>query len=190
MKRLVALIALVLGSAAYAAESARAFTFVGGLGVTGGGSTLASVQYTNGDSQNINGGSGLMLYFGGETRIGTLVSLQATFGYHVDTTRPSNGEVTFSRYPIDVIAYVPASDKLRFGLGAQFINNPTLKGTGVASNVDAKFDSTVGVVLEGEYRFTPWIGVKLRGVGATFKVTATGESASGDHIGVLCNFYF
>jgi opacity protein-like surface antigen len=185
MKRLVALMALVLGSAAYAAESDRAFTFVAGLGVTGGGSTLATVH-----SQNINGGSGLMLYFGGETRIGTLVSLQATFGYHVDTTRPSDGEVTFSRYPIDLIAYVPASDKLRFGLGAQFINNPTLKGTGVASNVDAKFDSTVGVVLEGEYRFTPWIGVKLRGVSATFKATATGESASGDHIGVLCNFYF
>ncbi len=190
MKKLLALAFLLLGTAAHAADNERPFKFTAGLGVTGGGSKLATVQYTNGESQNINAGSGVVFYFGGETRIGTLVTLQATVGYHVDTTRPSNGEVTFSRYPVDVIAYVPATDNLRFGLGAEFINNPRLKGNGVASNVDAKFDSTVGVVLEGEYRFTSWVGVKLRGVSAKFKESTTGQSASADHIGLLASFYF
>lgn len=190
MNKLLALAFLLLGTAAHAADGDRPFKFVAGLGVTGGGSKLATVQYTNGDTQNINAGSGVVFYFGGETRIGTLVTLQATAGYHVDTTRPSNGEVTFSRYPVDVIASVPATDNLRFGLGATFINNPRLKGNGVASNIDAKFDSTVGVLLEGEYRFTSWVGLKVRGVSAKFKESTTGQSASADHIALMASFYF
>ena len=190
MKKLLALAFMLLGTAAHAADADRPFKFVAGLGVTGGGSNLATVTYTNGNTQNINAGSGLMLYVGGEAPIGTLVSLQATFGYHFNTTHATNGDVTFSRYPIDVIAQVPVTDKLRFGLGAEFINNPRLSGSGFANITNTEFDSTVGVLLEGEYRFTSWLGVKVRGLSARFKATATGETARGDNIGVFCNFYF
>ncbi len=190
MKRLATLLVLLLGSAACAAQSERPFKFVGGLGVTGGGSTLATVTYTNGNTQNISAGSGVMLYVGGEAPIGTLVNLQATFGYHSDTTHATNGDVTFSRYPIDVIAQVPVTDKFRLGLGVEYITNPKLTGSGFANITNTQFDSTLGVLVEGEYRFTSWIGVKLRGLSAKFKATNTGQTASGDHVGLFCNFYF
>jgi hypothetical protein len=190
MKRLATLVALVLGSAACAAQSERPFKFIGGLGVTGGGSTLATVNYTNGTSQNISAGSGVMLYVGGEAPLGTLVNLQATFGYHFDTTHATNGDVTFSRYPIDVIAQVPVTDRFRLGVGVEFINNPKLSGSGIANVTTTQFDSAVGVLVEGEYRFTSWIGVKLRGLSAKFKATNTGQTISGDHVGLFCNFYF
>ncbi len=190
MKSLVALAVLTLAGAAHAQDSARPISFIAGIGITGGGSKLATVQYSDGRTQDVRAGSGVMFYLGGESRIGTLVSLQATVGYHVDSTNATNGDVRFGRYPIDLLAYVPVNEQLRFGAGAQFVNNPRLKGSGVASNVDLKFDSTVGFVLEGEYRFTPWLGVKLRGVNARYTVTQTNETASGNHFGLLCNLYF
>jgi hypothetical protein len=190
MKALITLAALTLAGAASAQHSDRPLTFIAGIGITGGGARLATVQYTDGRSQDIRAGSGVMFYFGGESRIGTLVSLQATVGYHVDSTNATNGDVRFGRYPIDLLAFVPVNEQLRFGAGAQFVNNPRLKGSGVASNVDLKLDSTVGLVLEGEYRFTPWLGVKLRGVNARYTVPQTNETASGNHFGLLCNLYF
>ena len=45
-------------------------------------------------------------------------------------------------------------------------------------------------MLEGEYRFTPLIGVKLRGVSEKLKESTTGQSISGNHVGVLMNLYF
>ena len=177
MKRLVAAatIALTAAFAAHAQGNERPFKFVLGLGLTGGGDTLATVQYTNGNSQKIRAGGLVMLYGGGETRIGELVSLQATVGYHIDDTNANNGRVRFSRLPIDVLAIVALNDKVRFGAGA---------------GNDADFDSTVGFVLEGEYRFTPLIGVKLRGVSEKFKESTTGQSISGNHFGLLMNLYF
>ena len=192
MKRLVAAaaIALTASFAAHAQSSERPFKFVLGLGLTGGGDTLATVQYTNGNSQKIRAGGLVMLYAGGETRIGELVSLQATVGYHIDDTNANNGRVRFSRYPIDVLAIVPLNDKVRFGAGAQFVNSPKLRSSGAAAGNDANFDSTVGFVLEAEYRFTPLIGVKLRGVSEKLKESTTGQSISGNHGGLLMSLYF
>jgi opacity protein-like surface antigen len=192
MKRLVAAAAMTFAAAfaAQAADEERPFKFIVGIGLTGGGATLARVNYTNGDSQNIKAGGLVMLYAGGETRIGELVSLQVTAGYHIDGTNASNGKVRFSRYPIDVLAFFPVNDKLRFGAGAQFVNSPKLRSSGAASGNDRDFDSTTGFVLEGEYRFTPMIGVKLRGVSEKFKESTTGNRVSGNHGGVLMNLYF
>ena len=190
MTKFFALALLTLSAAAQAQTRYRPVDFVAGIGVTAGGSTLTTVQYADGSFQDISAGSGLMFYAGVETGIGEFASLQATLGYHVDTTHASNGDVRFSRYPIELLAYVPVNPVLRVGVGARFVNNPRLQGSGVASSVDVQFDSTVGFVVEGEYRFTPWVGVKLRAVSERFTATGTSQNVSGDHIGLLCNFYF
>jgi opacity protein-like surface antigen len=191
MKTILAAASLLLASTiAVAADGQRPFKFVLGAGLTGGGATLANVTYTNGDSENIKAGGLLMLYGGLETRVGDLVRLQATFGYHIDDTNASNGRVRFSRYPIDVLALYPVSDNVRLGAGAQFVNNPKLKGSGVASGVNQEYDSTVGFILEGEYLFTPMIGLKLRGVSEKFKESNTGVKVNGNHFGLLFNVYF
>ena len=189
MNKLLALAFLLLGTAVQAAEGDRPFKFVAGLGITGGGDTLANVTYTNGDTQSIKGGGLVMFYVGGEFRIGTLVSLQVTLGHHVDGSYASNGDLEFKRNPIDVIAYVPV-DKFRLGMGAHFVNSATLKGTGPAGFINQKFDASTGLVVEGEYQFTSWFGLKLRGVSQTYTETQTRIKSSGDHLGLLASFYF
>jgi Outer membrane protein beta-barrel domain len=189
MKTILAAASLLLAST-LAAANERPFKFVLGAGLTGGGSTLANVTYTNGDTQTIKAGGLLMLYGGLETRIGDLVRLQATFGYHIDDTNASNGRVRFSRYPIDLLALYPVSDKVRLGAGAQFVNNPKLKGSGVASGVNQEYDSTVGFIFEGEYLFTPAMGLKLRGVSEKYKESNTGVRVNGNHVGLLFSVYF
>ena len=182
--------ALALGAAcsAHAADGGAPFKFVLGAGLTFGGDTLANVQYTDGSTDSIKAGGLLALYGGGEFRVGDAVSVQATIGYHVDDTKAaSNGSVKFSRYPVDLLAYYHLSDKFRLGGGAQFVNSPKLKGSGVASNIDISFDSTTGAIVEGEYLFTPKMGLKLRAVSEKFK--ANGISSNGNHIGVMFNFY-
>ncbi len=191
MKTILAAASLFVASTvATAADGERPFKFVLGAGLTGGGSTLANVTYTNGDTQTIKAGGLLMFYGGVETRVGDMVRLQATFGYHIDDTNASNGRVRFSRYPIDVLALYPVGEKVRLGAGAQFVNNPKLKGSGVASGVNQEYDSTVGFILEGEYLFTPALGLKLRGVSEKFKESNTGLKVNGNHFGLLFNFYF
>lgn len=190
MKKLLAIVALVLGSAAHAQVGDRPFKFVAGVGVTGGGDKVASVTYTDGTTQTIKGGGLVMFFAGGEFRLGTLVTLQTTIGYHVDGSYASNGDLEFTRTPIDVIAYVPVNDNLRFGLGAHFVNSASLKGTGPAGYIDQKFDASVGLVAEGEYRFTSWFGLKLRGVSQKYTETVTRTRFSGNHVGLLGSFYF
>ncbi len=190
MNRLLAIVALILSSAAHAQAGDRPFKFVAGLGLTGGGDKVASVTYTDGTTQTLKGGGLVMFFAGGEFRLGTLVTLQTTIGYHVDGSYASNGDLEFTRTPIDVIAYMPMTDNLRLGIGAHFIDSATLKGTGPAGYIDQKFDASVGLVVEGEYRFASWFGLKVRGVSQKYTETVTRTRFSGNHIGVLGAFYF
>ena len=53
-----------------------------------------------------------------------------------------------------------------------------------------KFDDTTGTVLEGEYLFSPHIGLKLRYVSEGFDVKGSNATADGSHFGVLLSYYF
>jgi hypothetical protein len=188
--KLVAASALAAASLCSHAEGLRPLHFVIGTGITGGGEKLATVTYTNGDTQDIRSG-GLVHYFVGmDVRAAPLVSVQATVGYHVDSSAgASNGSVRFTRVPIEVLGYFHVSDAIRLGGGVRLVNSPELTGRGVASNINESFDNTVGVVLEGEYKFTNWFGLKLRAVSESYRSRSTGLKANGDHAGLYAAFY-
>lgn len=188
---LAAAIGLFGVAGAQAADDASPLRFLVGAGLTFGGDTLATVQFTNGTSEDIKGGGLFVLYGGVEYRIGTAVSLQATVGYHVDdTSAASNGSVRFSRVPVDLLAFYHVNEQVRLGGGVQLVNGPELKGSGVASNVNIKFDNATGYVLEGEYLFNPKMGAKLRYVSEKFKPEGGGPKADGNHLGLMFNYYF
>jgi hypothetical protein len=179
-----------LGCQAADGLSPRPLHFVLGLGLTGGGETLANVTYTNGDDQNIRSGGLVHYYAGVDVRATQFLSFQGTVGYHVDTSAgASNGSVRFTRVPIEALAYFHVDDNIRVGGGVRLVNNPELRGKGVASNVRDTYDNATGVILEGEYLFTRWMGVKLRAVSESYKSKSTGQKANGDHAGVYVNFY-
>ena len=190
MKQLAIAAVIALTSLGAQADDLRPLRFVLGGGLTFGGETLANVTYSDGSDQNIRSGGLLEYHAGIDVRATPHLSFQATLGYHVDTSAgASNGSVRFSRVPAEVLGYFHVSDNLRLGGGVRMVFSPELKGRGVASNVNQKFDNTTGAILEGEYLFTRWFGLKLRAVSETYRASDTGIKANGDHVGVYVNFY-
>lgn len=176
---------------AQAADVAPAVRPLVGMGLTFGGETLATVQYSDGSSDSIKSGGLVHLYGGAEFKLGTEVSIQATLGYHVDDTKnASNGSLRFSRYPVDLIVVYALDDKVRLGAGAQIVNGAKIAGSGVASGARVDFESSTGALVEAEYLFTPSLGAKLRFVSHQFKPKGGSVSLDGDHVGLMLNYYF
>jgi hypothetical protein len=195
MRRLLisSLLASVLITPAAAFDLYGFHPFVGG-GLTYGGSTVATVQFTNGDSQDLHAGSLATIYGGLEYRLADRVSLQGTIGYQADESSGRNGHLLFDRFPLEVLGHFHATQHFRFGGGLRYAIDPRLSGGGVLHGEGVDFNSSLGFVLEGEY--LPWgdttsgIGVKLRGVSERYKAQPTGQSFSGDQVGVLVSYYF
>ena len=193
MKKILLGAALAIGTAfsAQAADAASPFKFLLGAGLTFGGDTLVTVPFTDGSTDNVKAGGLVHLYGGGEYRLSDMFALQATVGYHVSDTRAaSNGSVRFTRIPVDLLALYSVTEKVRLGAGAQFVSGPELKGSGVASNVSQKYDSTTGAIVEGEYLFTQHMGLKLRYVSEKFTPEGGGTKVDGSHAGVMFSYYF
>ena len=193
MKKTLLGAALALGAAfsAHAADAGTPFHFLLGAGLTYGGDTLITVPFTDGSSDSIKAGGLIQLYGGGEYRFNELFAVQATVGYHINDTRAaSNGSVRFTRVPVDLLGLYSVTEKVRLGVGAQFVSSPELKGDGVASNVSQTYDSTTGAIVEGEYLFTPHIGLKLRYVSEKFTPSNGGAKVDGSHGGVMFSYYF
>jgi len=171
-------------------EPSKPLHFLLGAGLTFGGETLATMTYTDGRKDSITAGGLVMLYGGLDYRLDDAISLQGTLGYHVDSVTAANGEASFSRIPLELLAYYHYSDTIRFGGGIRYVNSPKIKGTGIAGNVNGSFDNTVGMIIEGEYLLDSTIGIKVRYVSETYQPTWIASTIDGSHIGVLANFYF
>jgi hypothetical protein len=191
-KPLLAALLLVGGlNGVHASEPDASFRLLLGTGLTFGGYRLATVTYSNGYSQDINGGSLVQVYAGGEFRLNDSVSLQGTAGYHFnESSGASDGSVRFSRVPLELIAIVRVVDSVRVGAGVRRALNPKLEGSGVASNINVKFNDSTSLVVEGEYLFTPHIGLKARYVNEKYQPSSGGSKVSGKHTGVMFNYYF
>lgn len=191
MKKIALLGALALASTLASAQSAplRSNLFVN-IGYGSGGDTLASVQMTDGSVQSIKAGKGLTLKGGVEFWVGQDATFQLSAAYHVDDTTATNGDITFSRWPIEGLMFWNLNDRVRLGGGLRKATGAKLKGSGVASSFGSYLlESSTGIVLEGEYLFTPQTGVTLRYVKESFTVNG-GPSISGDHVGVGLNYHF
>ncbi|MEQ1814511.1 MAG: hypothetical protein ABL860_08700 [Candidatus Nitrotoga sp.] len=173
--------------------------FLVGAGLTHGGDTMATASYTDGTTDKITAGSLLLFYAGVEYRLNDNVSIQGTIGYHVDSFKQAkNGDGSFSRIPIEVMAYYHLNDKFRLGGGLRFVNNAKLKLSGTPGfligpgNFNDTFASATGLVIEGEWLPDPTIGIKLRSVSGEKYQSNNFPSVlfKGDHIGILANLYF
>jgi opacity protein-like surface antigen len=173
-----------------AAAPAKPLHFFIGIGATGGGDKLVTAQYTNGTSVDITGG-GLVQFNGGvDYQFTDKFSGSLGLGYHFDRANASNGSITFSRLPVEVLAHYSVTPSVRLGGGLRLVSGAKLRSDGVASGIDADFASTTGLVLEGEYLLNARYGFKLRVVEEKYKSNATQKTISGSHAGLMFNFYF
>jgi hypothetical protein len=187
---LAAALTLGLASAAHAQEPPVVRPVVG-TGITYGGETLAEVEFTSGRREKIKSGGLFTIYGGVEFRLGDLVDLQATVGYHVDdTSYADNGGLRFSRHPVDVIALFRVAPRVRLGVGVQHVNSAKLAGSGDLSFIGTDYRSATGGLVEAEYLFWPNFGIKGRAVSIRYRPENGGQSVDGSHLGVMVNYYF
>lgn len=195
-KQLLAAATALLAAAPSSAQTAdpqRPVRFLVGAGLTYGGDRLASVQFTDGETQNLRAGQLYAIHAGAEFRLAPSVSAQATIGYHADSTSYAvNGSIRFRRYPLELLAHYHLDERWRLGGGVRFVNEIELRGRGVAAgDVLIEFKDAVGGLVEVEYRFSRLVGLKVRGVAEKYKARGgfTG-TAEANHLGIFTNFYF
>ncbi|HXF44532.1 MAG TPA: hypothetical protein VNK91_00260 [Burkholderiaceae bacterium] len=200
MKRavLVAIAVVLAGAAQAQMPPARELRFALQGGISAGGDELATAVFADGSTQSIRAG-GLFQFSGGVLwqPQSTPVALQATFGYHADSVSARNGELRFSRYPFEFLAFYTGVPQWRFGGGVRYVTDPRLKVDVPGENADIRFDDTVGIVGEIGYRLGYYAWVNLRVTAENYEVksingvnvTAT-ERASGNAAGVNVVFHF
>ena len=131
--------------------------FFGSMGYGVGGDTLASGNYTDGSSYEVKAGSGFQLAIGADFRVAENVTIQGSIGYHVHDATASNGQISFKRTPVELLGFYDITNQFRLGGGVRKVNDAelTVSGAAVGSTTAGKYDSSTGVVLEGQYFFSP-----------------------------------
>jgi len=191
-------ISMALSGSAFAQSAPNPLHFMVGVGLTIGGGNVATVQYTDGSTNNISAGTGAQLMTGLDYRLNQSVSFEATVGYRARFAVGSNGDVSFNRFPIDLLAYYNVDPKWRIGAGVEYINHPSLSGSGEGAQYNEDFKNTTGFILETEYFPMPNFGVKIRAVKETYKPVntynpytgANQTNTDGSNIGIFSDYYF
>ncbi|MGE0313272.1 MAG: hypothetical protein AB7P21_16805 [Lautropia sp.] len=165
----------------------RAFV---GFGLTGGGDRLITARYTDGSSYTLRGGGLLQLHAGAEFRLAPRVTMAASLGYHVDAASAANGSVSFRRFPLEALAHLEFAPGWRVGGGLRLALDPKLESDRGFFGADQRYETSLGPVLEIEYRFNRLLGLKLRGVVERYESKDGLPTVSGDHVGMFLNFYF
>lgn len=199
---LSALVAVALSSSAvWAQETPSPWKWVGTLGVSFGGDTLAAGTYSNtGDSFSIKAGSGLLLAVGGAYQVAPQWTVQSTIGYHFDSTNAKNGDVEFARMPLELLGFYSLNDAWRVGAGVRSAGSAKLKSSGAAAGLgDYSFSNSVGQILEVQYMFGAnpdgadrkfRMGLAGRLVKEDFTAKATNKSFNGNHVGLNLMVYY
>lgn len=164
-------------------------TFLAGMGISGGGDQLLNTRYGNDDTASLRAGGTVYLTAGVNYRLIRAFSLQGTINYHVDSAHVRHGDVTFERFPIELIGYYQPGPTFRLGGGVRYTTGTKLSGTGAASDLNVRFDDATSAVVEAEYFPYLDVGIKLRYVNETFKAPGYGK-VDGSHVGLSVNVYF
>ncbi len=184
-------LAFTASVAAQTPVESKPFRLVASIGLAVGGDTLATTHYTDGSSVNIPAGTGLVASGGLEYNLTDEFAIQGTLGYHGRfTPEASNGSASFSRYPIELLAYYKSSDQWRFGAGMRFINNPKVEASGAARGLSKEFENSAAAVIEAEYVLSKNSGIKMRIANDSYKEKYSKTTYSGTHFAVAYNHYF
>jgi len=171
-------------------SNAHAVKWVGEMGLHGGGDKLASATYTNGDTATITAGALFSFSIGPQIEITNNTHIRALFNYKSDKVSASNGNISFTRYPIDVM-YFYQTEQWNFGGGVTYHLSPELTGSGVANGINGKFDSAFGFIAEIDFRLGDFYYVGGKFTSIDYKPQLSGASTvDGNSIGVVMGFIF
>jgi hypothetical protein len=180
---LFALAALV-GAPSRAAAEVRPVVVAG---YDAGGDSVASLTYTNGNTDSLRANEGLYAGAGVSMLNGAgNIEFQGTLSVKYAGLHADNGDVTWLRYPLDALLFY-RRQTFRLGGGLTYVIGPRVKGTGEASYIDMKLDDAAGVVLQGDYLLDR-VSLGLRYTILDYKFGGSTIKSSG--VGVAFSFAF
>ena len=194
MKKYVFIIG-ILSSASFAQESP--WQYMGGIQVSGGGDHLFLGKYSDGTKVDVTAGGGLLVNLGVNHKFNSSLNLQTTLGLHTDGTLATNGNASFTRFPLEVMGFYQFNDQYRIGAGARKSLAAKLSTSGVATyQPSAEFNTSVGQVIELQYllgkpnkKSNAKTAVNFRYVKETYTEKTYGIKVKGNHVGVGVVFY-
>jgi len=121
-----------------------------------GGDKLATVSFTNGKSQDVRAGQGLVVSAGVHFQpVETMpFDVQALVGYKYVTTAASNADITVTRVVLQLVGDYQFDNGMYLGGGLVQHSGTRLDGDGFFRDVD--FDDATGFVLQTGWR---WVGL-------------------------------
>ncbi len=153
-----------------------------------GGDTLQTVRFADGTTESIKANDGF--YFGGGIALVPAASnfeTQLTLAWKYTGVTANNGEISFTRYPLEALAFYNW-DFFRVGGGLTYHINPKLKRSGVVSGGGVDFNSRVGAIVQADYRVTENVTAGIRYTYITY--TGDGRDIHGDGFGVAISGSF
>jgi hypothetical protein len=181
-------------AAAFASPMVAAAADIQGILKTGfdfGGDNIVTVPFTDGSTRTLKGNQGF--YVGGGAAIINEAGnweLDVTLAYKFALIHATNGDLTWTRWPLEALVFY-RFQHVRLGGGLAYHISPKLEGSGVASNLDIKFKDAAGGVLQVDWRITEKISTGVRYTVLTYDAKApfTG-SVKSDGLGLTFSWNF
>ncbi len=183
-------ISLLAASQAMAAGISDKVSFSGALGYMNGGDTISSFRFSDGASQNLKAGSGVVFAGGINYRVHNDWSVVASIGYQVDRASATNGDAKMERVPLEVGGFYHINDQFRVGAALRKASNVKYTSSGAAYSGNYDFESDVSPVIEAEYMTSTQLGIRLRYVSEKYKVKGYNANVDANHFGISAVFYY
>jgi len=143
------------------------------VGVDTGGDVLITQVFPDGEVETIKGNQGF--YAGGGVSVINFykdLELEVSLTFKYTTAYGSNGQVDWTRYPLDVLVFHRWA-RWRAGGGLTYHFGPRLKGEGDAAGVNIRFDNALGFVLQADYRITDYFTAGVRYTAIEYETSAS-----------------
>ncbi len=190
MKTLCSFLLLLALASSFRSMAAGAFVEAG---AHLGGDTLVEVSFTDGSTESLKAGQLISLAVGWHTELSETLSSRISLGYKFDSITAQNGDIEFTRVPLELLLLTQNGSWL-VGGGVTYHMSP--KFTADAATIGllgtAKLDDALGFVLAADYN-THGIFDREWYIGARITVVDYENnlgSVSGSSIGVVIGYLF
>ena len=183
-------IALMCSSSVFAGGLAR-------MALESGGETVVGITTTEGDSEKLKAGGFVHLELG---YLGRLLGsdpsweTEGTAGYKSDKVKFKNGDMSFTRFTLNLMQYYRLGSILRVGAGLTY----HLKGNAKADipqisvSGDADFDNSLGFMVAADYTISELLNVGVRFTWIDYELSdnSIAEPFEGNSAGGYVSFNF
>lgn len=157
-----------------------------------GGDKLVSATFVGGATESVEAGGLISGSIGLISDINETVELRTSLGIKLDAVFADNGDITFSRFPVEVMLFTKG-DELRFGAGISYHLSPELEiDLPFSGNAIVAFDDAAGFVAQIEYRLGErgHLGLKATVIDYEISNSVSSATVDGNSIGVVIGARF